>query len=398
MTGVDRDQPLGMSGRLALVGILVAGTIMAAANPLNVLFFETYSLVGAYLVFRRPRNVIGWLLLGIAFGFIATSPPPDVDAAALIGGHATPRDTVTTWIAGWSGWATYVALLALTIVVPSGRLPQAKGRGMAIILLAVGVADVVLSAVAPTISLNADGVTTIPIPNPVAVLPDLPLWSAIPIQDAIFPTLIAVLVIGAVRMVLRYRASKGVERLQLRWLGAAVTLVCVGLLTGLVLLAVFGDGIGVAAWTPAIIAYPAIPLAIGIAVMRYRLFEIDRIISRTIGWTIVTGTLVAVFGGAVVALQGPLARFTQGQTLAVATSTLAALALFQPVRRRVQALVDRRFDRARFDGERTATAFAQRLRDETDMDTVLGDVARTTSSTVAPTSLTIWLRPRRVGG
>ena len=119
------------------------------------------------------------------------------------------------------------------------------------------------------------------------------------------------------------------------------------------------------------------PIASGTAVLGYRLFEIDRIISRTIGWAMVSGILVAAFAATVVGLQALLAGFTQGQTLAIAASTLVAFALFQPLRRRVQTAVDRRFDRARYDAQRTVDAFAQRLRDETNMEKVTSDLSRT---------------------
>ena len=154
----------------------------------------------------------------------------------------------------------------------------------------------------------------------------------------------------------------------------------------------FDTAIGGLAWIPAILAYPTIPIAISVAVLRYRLLEIDRIVSRTIAYTLVTGILAMVFAAAILLLQGLLATFTQGQTVAVAASTLAVFALFQPVRRRVQRVVDRRFDRGRYDAERTALAFSERLRHEVDMEAVTLDLAQTTRQTVAPTSLAIWLR------
>ena len=139
-----------------------------------------------------------------------------------------------------------------------------------------------------------------------------------------------------------------------------------------------------------------VPIAIGIAVLRYKLYEIDRLVSRTIGWALVTGVLVAIFAVGVLALQALLAGFTQGQTLAVAASTLTAFALFQPVRRRVQTAVDRRFDRARYDGERTAAAFADRLREQVDLVSLSGDITGTVDTALRPTSIGVWLRaPRR---
>ena len=170
--------------------------------------------------------------------------------------------------------------------------------------------------------------------------------------DLVPAALLGLIGLGLAGQVVRYRRGTGIERLQVRWLAAAVSVVLVGFI-GLSLEQVIRTTPGPLA--SALIAYAGIllmPIAIGIAVLRYRLYEIDRLISRTIGWAIVTGILVAVFGVLVVALQAALTPVTDESTLAVAASTLVAFALFQPLRRRVQRAVDRRFDRARYDGER----------------------------------------------
>ena len=145
----------------------------------------------------------------------------------------------------------------------------------------------------------------------------------------------------------------------------------------------------------ACLAMLALPLAIGVAVLRYRLYEIDRIISRTIGWAIISGILLVAFVGLVVGLQAVLARFTSGGTLAVAASTLIAAALFQPVRRRVQQVVDRRFDRTAYDARRTADAFAERLRHEVDLDTLRAETERTVAQAIRPTTASLWLPGRK---
>ena len=137
------------------------------------------------------------------------------------------------------------------------------------------------------------------------------------------------------------------------------------------------------------------PIAVGIAVLRYHLYDIDRLIARTVSWALVTGTLVIVFAGVIVALQAILVGYTQGQTLAVAGSTLVAFALFQPLRRRVQAAVDRRFDRARYDAEHTLAAFSDRLRDEIDLASLSHDLDSTIRDAIAPRSIGIWLRETR---
>ena len=131
------------------------------------------------------------------------------------------------------------------------------------------------------------------------------------------------------------------------------------------------------------------------AILRYRLYEIDRLIARTVSWAVVTGVLVAVFAGAIVALQAVLVDVTQGQTVAVAASTLVAFALFQPLRRRVQSAVDRRFDRARYDARADGHGFSERLRDEVDLAGLSGDLDATIRDAIAPRSIGIWLRESR---
>ena len=143
------------------------------------------------------------------------------------------------------------------------------------------------------------------------------------------------------------------------------------------------------------IAIGLLPIAIGIAVLRYRLYDIDRIISRTLSYAVVTGILVLVFAGIILMLQTVLTPITGGQTIAVAASTLAVFALFQPVLRRVRHSVDRRFDRARYDGERTIAAFADRLRADVDLVTVSDEISRTADAAVRPARIAVWLRGAR---
>ncbi len=143
---------------------------------------------------------------------------------------------------------------------------------------------------------------------------------------------------------------------------------------------------------------PLLPVAIGIAVLRYRLYEIDRLISRTIGWAIVTALLVGAFALLVLGSSAVLEPLTGGNTLAVAGSTLVVAALFTPLRARVQRAVDRRFDRARYDGERLVGAFGERLRDEVDLEVIRADVLGTVDQAVRPTTVGLWLRERPEGG
>ena len=226
-------------------------------------------------------------------------------------------------------------------------------------------------------------------------------WPAVlqPFADAIPLAVLGNLLLGVAAVITRYRRGDPIVRLQIRWFLTAVALIplsLVGLLIEVALRSATGGGPD----APNGLIFPvvnyaaifALPIAIGIAVTRYRLYEVDRLISRTIGWALVTGVLVVVFVGTVVGLQAILDQVIQGETLAVAASTLLAFALFQPVRRRVQALVDRRFDRARYDGDRTAAAFAERLREQVDLAGLEADIAGVVDGALRPTTVGVWIR------
>ncbi|MDH5243408.1 MAG: hypothetical protein OEX05_05700 [Chloroflexota bacterium] len=389
------EPSIGWPGRALLIALLAGGTFIAVAwafDPLGLLFWASYASVAALLIVRRPRNVIGWLLLAIAFGFTGTTSRPGIDLAAVEQGVGSIGDELWMWIGSWAGAATFICFFALMLLFPSGRLPAGGWRWASMALIAIGSLLVVVSAIAPTITYSPDGgATEIVAPNPVAVLPGLPIWSVVPSADVTIASILVLLPIGVVTLSMRYRRSTGALRLQLRWLVAAVAFMVGAVVTGLTILAIVGEDAWFA-WVPAIVAYPTVPAAIGIAVLRYRLYEIDRLISRTIGWALVSGSLVAVFAGGVLALQAVLAGFTQGQTFAVAASTLVAFALFQPIRRRVQHAVDRRFNRARYDAERTTTEFSGRLRGEVDTASLTTALTDTVHAAVTPTSIGLWLR------
>lgn len=384
---------LGIVPTLGLVVLLIVGLALAVVDPFTLLFYLSYASIGAIVAIRRPRNSIGWLLILIGFGFIGTTSPPGVDAAALAAGTVSVWGRLAVWVTSWSGSAGFLGYFALTLIFPSGHVPEGRWRIPSRILLLFGLVLVVLTAIAPTISFIPGGaVESIEVPNPFAVLPELPLWSALPSSDLFILPIIGLLVVGVGSIVVRYRRSTGILRLQLRWLVAALTFVVTALVAGLASLALVADVIGGLAWIPAIIAYPTVPIAIGVAVLRYRLLEIDRIVGRTVGYAVVTGILAVIYAGTILLVQGVLATITQAQTIAVAASTLAVFALFQPLRRRIQRTVDRRFDRARFDADRAAAAFSERLRDKVDIGAVTADLQETVRDAVKPERLGLWLR------
>jgi len=383
-------------GQGAVLGLVVAGVIVAIAaqSGASLVWFIPFAGVGALLVIRRPRTSIGWILLGLGWAhvLITVNIPGTVEQFS----NATfdlPGDLFVV-VHNASIAAIFYLYLVLATVFPSGRLPTGRWGSLGRMALAFGLVMVAAALVMPTINAGIVGYpATVRVRNPIAFLPDLAIWRLITPETAGFP-IMALVLPAAVSLVVRVRRSRGTEHVQIQWIAASIGFVVVAVICGFVLWYLApGSAESGLAWIPAYVAFPTVPIAVGVAVLRYRLYEIDRIISRTVGYLSVTTLLVAVFAAVVVGLQAILTPFTQGQTVAVAGSTLLAAALFQPLRRRVQTAVDLRFNRARYDAERTATAFAERLRDEVDIDHVQSALAATATGAVQPTGVGVWLRP-----
>jgi hypothetical protein len=281
-------------------------------------------------------------------------------------------------------------LLAITVVFPTGRVPSGHWGQVARLAIVAVVALAVLSLFAPTISVNIQGVSSgLAAPNPLAVAPGWPGWIVVSLAA---PITLALTAAGVVAMFVRLRRVRGVEQAQLRWLVWSMGFIVVGFVIGLVGDSTFENGLNGLVWVPAIVAFSLPPIAIGIAVLRYRLYEIDRLISRSISWALISVLVLGLFAGCVLALQALLASFLRSNELAVAGSTLLVAALFQPIRRRIQGLVDHRFNRARYDAEATISAFAARLRDEVDLEQLRREILATVAQTVEPSSASLWLR------
>jgi hypothetical protein len=380
-----------MAARVALLAGLVVVLALPVPDPFTIVFFACHALVGFLLVVRRPRNAIGWLLIVIALGFVGTGSLTDLDLDALSAGVASWPDFLRAWLSSWAGGATFVAYIALAVLYPTGRFGEGGQRVAGKLLVGLGMASVAAQALAPSFPLRPEGSNGYLVPNRFAMTPDLLAPFGV---GSDWWTVVTVALLGAsvVDLVVRYRRSTGLVRVQMRWLVASLCAIVASVLVGLVLTVIFGEAAAEFAWLPVIVAYPTLPLAVYIAVTRYRLYEIDRIVSRTLGWAAVSGLLLGVFALAVVSLQAILAGVTQGQTLAVAASTILAFALFQPLRRRVQRAVDRRFDRARYDAERTAGGFAERLRDEVELTALEDELLDTIHGALRPARMGVWLR------
>ena len=384
------NRSLGLPGRIAVVAVAALAIAVGVTSGVGLLESAPYGIVGGVLAIRRPRHLVGWLLLAGAWTFALSSVPVSATTAQLVAGAVPPLLMAVAVVQASTGGFLITVLLVITLVFPSGRLPTGPWGRLARLALAIVLLLAILGVFAPTISVSVPGISSgVNVPNPLALVPGWPLW---PVVLAGPPLTLVLTAAGVMSMVVRLRRAQGVERAQLRWLVWSMAFIVIGFIIGLVGDSVFTNGLNGVVWLPAIIAFSLPPLAIGIAVLRYRLYEIDRLISRTLAYGLVTVVLLAVFSGAILLLQALLSPLTSGNTLAVAGSTLLVAALFQPLRQRVQGLVERRFNRSRYDAQEAVAAFTERLRDEVDLDTLQGSLLSIVEATLEPTTASLWLR------
>jgi MFS family permease len=333
--------------------------------------------VGAFLGGRRPGNAVGWLLLG--WGMVMAF-------SALTGAYVDKglvHDPGSLPGPDWAAWAEAVVwhpafslLVFLLLLFPSGRLPSPRWRPFAIFTVAVYATLSLSAALAPgAIELYYPEATS-PVSLPVAGLANTVFGWLLPGQ-------LLVLATALVSLVGRLRRATGEERQQVKWFVYTVaTVVLVFVTTTLIL--------GAGYLFP---LFGLIPVSVAVAVFKYRLYEIDRLINRTLVYGLLTALLIGVYAGLVFLLGRLLDPATGDSALAVAASTLAVAALFQPARRRLQQVVDRRFNRRRYDAARTVERFSGRLREHVDLDTLSAELLGVVDRTVQPASASLWLRP-----
>jgi hypothetical protein len=337
-------------------------------------FFLAFPLVGTLIASRRPNNAVGWLCLAVGllwtlsgvfdyYGYYGAATPGSVPFPVAIAG-------ISDWI-----WVPAVGLLGTYVLLlfPDGRLPSRRWRplawlsGAVILLLSVGV------MLAPGPLDNLAGVR-----KPLCMLA------------------------SALSLVLRYRRSGGEERHQIKWIAFAASVVVVLYAIAMIASFVFPEE----SWTTAgsvwwlnfltyavLSSFTLVPIAVGIAVLKYRLYEIDIIINRALVYVSLTVMLVALYLGGIVLLQRVFVTFTgQRATLAVVASTLLIAALFNPLRRHIQYFIDRRFYRSKYDARKTLEGFSTKLRDETDLEALSSDLVGVVRETMQPSHVSLWLR------
>jgi MFS family permease len=376
---------------------LVAGLILAVANGtlrqdagnqfLLLVGFSAFMVVGALIVAHRPGNAIGWLFSAIALlAFTGQLASEYATYAYATRPGSLPYATLAAWYGSWPWWLVLALTLVFTpLLFPTGRLLSPRWRPVAWL---AGVTTAVLTALT-SLRTELGTVEDQVVANPIGV-------AAVgnPERSPIIPVLIVLLGVLATAafgsLVLRFRRSRGEERQQLKWFTYASALLPLAGLDDF-LPAPVGD---------LLFGVPIVflPVAAGIAILRHRLYDIDRLINRTLVYGSLTAILGLVYAGVVLILGQVFGGVTEDPpSWAVAGATLAVAALFQPARRRIQEVVDRRFNRRKYDAAETIDTFGARLRDQVDLDTLSSELLAVVDQTMQPTRVVLWLRPSPPG-
>ena len=377
--------------------------VAAISETISFVLFLAFPIVGALVASRRPRNPIGWILLadGLLWMILAVTDSYFVYGVARPGSVPFPVTVGAlgnTWL-----WVPTVGLLGIYLILlfPDGQLHSRRWRPLAFFSGAVIVVLSVAEGLAPGPLENQGAVQN---PFGIEALPWL-----VGVAQIITPLLPLCILASAVSMVLRFRRSRGEVRQQIKWVAFVASLtgllyLCAMIMGLLVLVFRYGNSPPPTPWwfdllfSVAVVGFAVMPVAIGFAVLKYRLYDIDIIINRTLVYGSLTAMLLALYFGGVVTMQAILRALTgqeQQPQLAVVVSTLAIAALFNPLRRRIQALIDRRFYRRKYDARKTLEEFSARLRDETDLETLNRDLAGVIDETLQPAHVTLWLRRER---
>jgi len=365
--------------------------------------FLAFPIVGALIASRRPENPIGWICLASGLLFMLLAVTDNYSIYGVARPDSVPFPVAVGTIGNQWLWVPTVGLLGIYLILlfPDGKLPSKRWRPLAWFS---GVMIVVLSiteGLAPGPLENQGGVRN---PFGLEALPWL-----VTVSYIILPLLPLCLLASAVSMVLRFRRSRGEERQQIKWftfVASIAGLMYFIVIIGQVVIALGSDNR--LSQTPfwvellvslATLGFAGVPIAIGLSVLKYRLYDIDVVINLTLVYGSLTAMLVAVYFGGVATTQTILRALT-GQTdqpqLAIVISTLVIAALFNPLRRRIQSFIDRRFYRSKYDARKTLEAFSLRLRDETDLETLNNDLAGVIRETMQPAHVSLWLRPDRL--
>ena len=347
------------------------------------------STVGALIAYRRTGNPIGWLFCasGLLFGVQAFAGEYAL-YALFVARSSLTGGVVSWWLASWVWVAATQLVLFLFLLFPDGRLLSPRWRIVAWLIAGGILLDAASFALVPGPLIESDTHGLAPVQNPFGVGSAVRFLNSVGI---VLNPILAVLVVAPIAaLFLRFWRSTGEERQQIKWVIYAVAVLTVAITVVSIWPALDGSLIGTVLF---LAGFLAIPTAVGIAILRYRLYDIDLIINRTLVYGSLTAMLVALYFGGIVALQRFFVALTgQQSTLAVVASTLLIAALFNPLRRRIQSFIDRRFYRRKYDAEKTLEAFSAKLREETDLDALNDDLVGVVRETMQPAHVSLWLR------
>jgi hypothetical protein len=352
-----------------------------AGVVIETLISALFTGIGALVASRRPRNPVGWLLLVTGASFALFFLAERLGWHYLLAdGEATSRVELCLWVANW-GWIPAVVPLFIFVplLFPTGAPPTRRWRPFGWAALTVAVVFTVSSWIRTGALENYTSVD-----NPFGVTE-----AANTVQASVFPLLGICAIAAVASLALRFRRSEGVERQQIKWVWGAGAVVVATFVAS----ALLEDVAATPAQLVQLTGLLAVPAAVAVAILRYRLYDIALVVNRTLVYGSLTAALALVYLGSVLLLQLVLDPVTSGSGLAVAVSTLAVAGLFRPVRGRIQELVDRRFYRSKYDAARTLEAFSSRLRDEVDLDSLATDLRDVLQDTMQPAHVSLWLKP-----
>jgi hypothetical protein len=377
---------------LALTALTVLLIVLLLRSDTHIYYYwlETsmvavgYATVGAIVASRLPHSPVGWLFCAIGLTFGVSHFSAEYAAYALLApSRWLPGGEAFAWLTSWV-WVGGLGLIVyLDLLFPNGRLPSARWRLFAWFTAIALLPAAILGALSPGLILSST------LHNPLGIegLPN--------VSKEVEAFMYALVVVGASSMLSRLRHAGRIERQQIKWFAYATAVA----ISGVILKNTVYPAVGViwVWWVGLVLTTVGVvssPVAMGIAIFRYRLYQIDILINRTLVYGLLTAVLVAVYLGGVVFLQYAFRSLTgEGSQLAVVASTLIIAALFIPLRRRIQSFIDRRFYRSKYDARKTLEAFSAKLRDETDLDALSGDLVGVVRETMQPAHVSLWLRP-----
>jgi hypothetical protein len=350
----------------------------------------SFSIIGAIIASRLPANPVGWLFCAAACTIAVPCLSAEYAIYTLVARpeSSLPIGEALAWLTFWA-WIPSIGCIVLSLLLfPNGRLPSSRWRWLAWLTVLVTIVGAVWVALSPGAIGNLGS-----IPNPLGI-EGLPRGYK-PVQTIMSALL---LVVAVSTLGLRLLRTRGIERQQIKWPAFVAVMAAAG---SILYDTAISEAIGLrwlewAGYAVVIAALVGFPISIGIAIVRYRLYEIDTLINRTLVYGSLTAILVAIYFGAVVLLQRLFVALTgEKSTLAVVVSTLVIAALFNPLRGRIQGFIDRRFYRSKYDAAKTLEAFSAKLRNETDLDALSDDLVGVVRETMQPSHVSLWLRPDR---